>query len=79
MYVFQEAEIMEEAMNTDHLSMEKLLVHTIYIRTRNRLAELKKEIKSKVKGIQCKLLTIEYSTFRWVKSPLMILKQISFV
>lgn len=47
---------MEEAINTDHLSMEKLLVHTIYIRTKNRLAELKKEIKSKVKGIQCTYL-----------------------
>lgn len=45
---------MEEAINTNHLSMEKLLVHTIYIRTKNRLAELTKEIKSKAKGIQCK-------------------------
>lgn len=36
--------------------MEKLLVHTIYIRTKNRLNELKKEIKSKVKGIECKWL-----------------------
>lgn len=50
-----EAEIAEEATNTEHLSMEKLLVHTIYIRTKNRLNELKKEIKSKVKGIEYNL------------------------
>ncbi|XP_065205637.1 mediator of RNA polymerase II transcription subunit 14 [Planococcus citri] len=47
-----ETDMVEETISTDHLSMEKLLVHTIYIRTKNRLVELKKEIKSKVKGIQ---------------------------
>ncbi|XP_065213759.1 mediator of RNA polymerase II transcription subunit 14-like isoform X2 [Planococcus citri] len=47
-----EIDSMEETLNTDHLSMEKLLVHTIYIRSKNRLIELKKEIKSTVKGIR---------------------------
>ena len=34
--------------------MERLLVHTIYIRTKNRLNEIKTELQTIVKNIDCK-------------------------
>lgn len=35
--------------------MERLLVHTIYIRTRSRLNDIKQEMQAMLKGIECNL------------------------
>lgn len=35
--------------------MERLLVHTIYIRTRGRLSDIKQEMQAMLKGIECNL------------------------
>ena len=37
-----EAELAEQAIRSEQISMERLLVHTIYLRTMARLADLKK-------------------------------------
>ncbi|XP_071549261.1 mediator of RNA polymerase II transcription subunit 14 [Panulirus ornatus] len=44
----KESEIAERAIRTDHLSIERLLVHTIYLRTKARLSELKQDMDSKL-------------------------------
>lgn len=44
----KESEIAERAIRSDHLSIERLLVHTIYLRTKIRLSELKQEMDSKL-------------------------------
>lgn len=54
----QEGEIADRAIRSDQLSMECLLVHTIYIRTRNRLSELKQELQSTLKDVECKYIKI---------------------
>lgn len=51
----QESEIAHRAIRSDQLSMECLLVHTIYIRTRSRLFELKQELQTMLKDVECKL------------------------
>ncbi|KAK0164402.1 hypothetical protein PV328_003035 [Microctonus aethiopoides] len=51
----KESEIADRAIRSDQLSMECLLVHTIYIRTRNRLSELKQELQGMFKDIECTL------------------------
>ncbi|XP_066584073.1 mediator of RNA polymerase II transcription subunit 14 isoform X2 [Prorops nasuta] len=51
----KESEIADRAIRSDQLSMECLLVHTIYIRTRNRLTELKQELQSMLKDVECTL------------------------
>ncbi|XP_015120340.1 mediator of RNA polymerase II transcription subunit 14 isoform X1 [Diachasma alloeum] len=51
----KEEEIAERAIRSEQLSMECLLVHTIYIRTRNRLNELKQEIQGMLKDVECTL------------------------
>jgi len=51
----QESEIAHRAIRSDQLSMECLLVHTIYVRTRNRLSELKQELQTMLKDVECKL------------------------
>jgi len=51
----QESEIAHRAIRSDQLSMECLLVHTIYIRTRSRLSELKQELQTMLKDVECKL------------------------
>ena len=43
-----EAETAEKSIRTEHLSVESLLVHTIYVRTRKRLAELKIELQKRL-------------------------------
>lgn len=35
--------------------MERLLVHTIYVRTRSRLNDIKLELQGMLKDIECKL------------------------
>ncbi|XP_012256588.1 mediator of RNA polymerase II transcription subunit 14 isoform X2 [Athalia rosae] len=51
----QESEIADRAIRSDLLSMECLLVHTIYVRTRSRLLELKQELQSMLKDVECTL------------------------
>ena len=51
----KECEISDLAIRSNQLSMEYLLVHTIYIRTRNRLTDLKQELQAMFKGIECTL------------------------
>ncbi|RLU24369.1 hypothetical protein DMN91_002457 [Ooceraea biroi] len=51
----KENEIAHRAIRSDQLSMECLLVHTIYIRTRNRLSELKQELQTMLKDVECTL------------------------
>jgi mediator of RNA polymerase II transcription subunit 14 len=38
----------EKAIRSENLSMERLLVHSIYVRTRARLTELKSEVQERL-------------------------------
>jgi len=40
--------------------MERLLVHTIYVRTRSRLTELKQELQTMLKDVECKCHYLVY-------------------
>nr|CAD7404784.1 unnamed protein product [Timema cristinae] len=51
----EESEIADRAIRSELLSMERLLVHTIYVRTRNRLSELKQELHTMLKDVDCHL------------------------
>lgn len=51
----KESEIADRAIRSDLLSLERLLVHTIYVRTRSRLAELKQELQGMLKDVECQL------------------------
>ena len=44
----KESEIAERAIRSDQLSIERLLVHTIYLRTKARLSDLKQELDPKL-------------------------------
>lgn len=37
--------------------MERLLVHTVYVRSLTRLSEIKTELQAVLKGVDCKCLT----------------------
>uniref|UniRef100_A0A0K2TAA1 Mediator of RNA polymerase II transcription subunit 14 n=1 Tax=Lepeophtheirus salmonis TaxID=72036 RepID=A0A0K2TAA1_LEPSM len=45
----EESETAEKAMKSDHLSLERLLVHSIYVRTKSRLRALKTDIEKRLK------------------------------
>ena len=45
----KEAELAERSIRTERLSVESLLVHTIYVRTRARLTELRTEVQRRLK------------------------------
>ncbi|XP_053982530.1 mediator of RNA polymerase II transcription subunit 14 isoform X1 [Hylaeus anthracinus] len=51
----KESEIADRAIRSDQLSMECLLVHTIYVRTRSRLLDLKQELQTMLKDVECTL------------------------
>lgn len=51
----KESEIADRAIRSDQLSMECLLVHTIYVRTRSRLFDLKQELQAMLKDVECTL------------------------
>ncbi|EEZ97239.1 Mediator of RNA polymerase II transcription subunit 14-like Protein [Tribolium castaneum] len=51
----KESEIADRAIRSEILSMERLLVHTIYVRTRSRLSDIKLEIQGMVKEVECNL------------------------
>ena len=44
----KEAELAERSIRTERLSVESLLVHTIYVRTRARLTELRTEVQRRL-------------------------------
>ncbi|XP_076370105.1 mediator complex subunit 14 isoform X1 [Tachypleus tridentatus] len=45
----------EQAIKSDHLSIEKLLIHTIHIRTKQKLTELKEELISRLGETECSM------------------------
>lgn len=47
--------IADRMISADQLSMESLLVHTINVRTNIRLSELKQELESMIKNVECSL------------------------
>ena len=53
----KEAELAERSIRTERLSVESLLVHTIYVRTRARLTELKTLVQKRLKlgGVEATL------------------------
>lgn len=48
------AEIADRSVRSDTLSMERLLVHTVHIRTLERLNDLKAEFQTFLKDVDCK-------------------------
>ncbi|KAF2885129.1 hypothetical protein ILUMI_21063 [Ignelater luminosus] len=51
----KESEIADRAIRSELLSMERLLVHTIYVRTRSRLTDIKQELQGILKDVDCNL------------------------
>jgi len=53
----KEADLAERSIRTERLSVESLLVHTIYVRTRARLTELKTKVQQRLKlgGVEATL------------------------
>ncbi|XP_050305905.1 mediator of RNA polymerase II transcription subunit 14 [Anthonomus grandis grandis] len=51
----KECEIADRAIRSEVLSMERLLVHTIYVRTRSRLEDIKLELQNLLKDVECTL------------------------
>lgn len=51
--VKESAEVAERAVRSDHLSMERLIVHTVYIRSVSRLTDLKQEFQAFLKDVDC--------------------------
>ncbi|KAJ3641160.1 hypothetical protein Zmor_027677 [Zophobas morio] len=51
----KESEVADRAIRSEILSMERLLVHTIYVRTRSRLTDIKLEIQTMLKEVECNL------------------------
>lgn len=49
----KEAEVAHRAVRSDQLSMERLLVHTVYLRSLSRLNDLKGELQSFLKDVDC--------------------------
>lgn len=47
-------EVAERSVRSEHLSMERLLVHTVYIRSLARLNDVKAEFQSFLKDVDCK-------------------------
>ncbi|CAH0553803.1 unnamed protein product [Brassicogethes aeneus] len=51
----KECEITDRAIRSEVLSMERLLVHTIYVRTKSRLTDIKLELQGMLKNVECNL------------------------
>lgn len=49
----KECEITDRAIRTEILSMERLLVHTIYVRTKSRLNDIKLELQGMLNDVEC--------------------------
>ena len=50
-----QVEIADKAIHSAVLSVERLLVHTIYVRSKARLTDLKTEIQAMLPGVECSL------------------------
>lgn len=46
-------EVADRAVRSELLSMERLLVHTVYVRSLTRLSEIKTELQAVLKGVDC--------------------------
>ncbi|KAF4526396.1 hypothetical protein B566_EDAN012686 [Ephemera danica] len=51
----RDAEVADRALRTNQLSIERLLIHTIYLRTKARLSELKQELQTLLRDVECQL------------------------
>ncbi|XP_017775770.1 PREDICTED: mediator of RNA polymerase II transcription subunit 14 [Nicrophorus vespilloides] len=51
----KESEIADRAIRSELLSMERLLVHTIYVRTKSRLTDIKAELQNMMKDVESNL------------------------
>uniref|UniRef100_A0A1A9V3Z5 Mediator of RNA polymerase II transcription subunit 14 n=1 Tax=Glossina austeni TaxID=7395 RepID=A0A1A9V3Z5_GLOAU len=51
----ESAEVADRAVRSDHLSMERLIVHTVYIRSVSRLSDLKLEFQAFLKDVDFNL------------------------
>lgn len=51
----ESSEVADRAVRSDLLSMERLLVHTVYIRSLSRLNDIKVEFQTFLKDVECKL------------------------
>lgn len=49
----ESAEMADRAVRTDRLSMERLLVHTVYIRSLARLSDMRAEFQTFLKEAEC--------------------------
>lgn len=49
----ESAEVADRAVRSEHLSMERLIVHTVYIRSVSRLSDLKLEFQAFLKDVDC--------------------------
>lgn len=54
----ESSEVADRAVRSDHLSMERLIVHTVYIRSVSRLNDLKLEFQAFLKDVDCMLLLL---------------------
>lgn len=50
----ESSDVADRAVRSDLLSMERLLVHTVYIRSLSRLSDIKAEFQSFLKDVDCK-------------------------
>lgn len=64
--VLQESfEVADRAVRSELLSMERLLVHTVYVRSLARLNEIKTELQLVLKDVECEFPRV--SRFRRYK------------
>lgn len=57
----------DRAVRSELLSMERLLVHTVYVRSLTRLSEIKTELQVVLKGVDCELNGISLSEYFYLK------------
>lgn len=50
----ESAEIADRVVRSDLISMERLLVHTVYVRSLARLSDVKVEFQTFLKDVDCK-------------------------
>lgn len=50
----ESSEVADRAVRSDLISMERLLVHTVYIRSLSRLNDIKVEFQTFLKDVECK-------------------------
>lgn len=68
----ESSEVADRAVRSDLLSMERLLVHSVYIRSLSRLNDIKVEFQTFLKDVECKCV-IPSASCR-IRSPLLTSK-----